>query len=98
MWLKSLLDTSSYDKPGRKAVGLDIGTGASCVYPLLGCTQRPWSFLATGQSSATRAMKPVEVQDDGWSLFLLETERPLFVSEWAEGLEARKLRVKGAKL
>ncbi|KAK7415155.1 hypothetical protein QQX98_006099 [Neonectria punicea] len=47
LWLKCLLDTSSYDNPGRKAVGLDIGTGASCIYPLLGCTERPWSFIAT---------------------------------------------------
>ncbi|CAH0025441.1 unnamed protein product [Clonostachys rhizophaga] len=47
LWLKYLLDTSSYEKPGRKAVGIDIGTGASCIYPLLGCTQRPWSFVAT---------------------------------------------------
>ncbi|KAM0463486.1 hypothetical protein ACHAO4_000201 [Trichoderma viride] len=42
-----LLDTTSYDEPGRKAIGLDIGTGASCIYPLLGCTQRDWSFIAT---------------------------------------------------
>ncbi|CAH0058543.1 unnamed protein product [Clonostachys solani] len=47
LWLKNLLDTSSYEKPGRKAVGIDIGTGASCIYPLLGCTQRPWSFVAS---------------------------------------------------
>ncbi|KAL6891650.1 hypothetical protein HDV57DRAFT_507830 [Trichoderma longibrachiatum] len=48
LWLKDLLDTTSYDEPGGKAVGLDIGTGASCIYPLLGCVQRPWSFIATG--------------------------------------------------
>lgn len=48
LWLKALLDTSSYEPPGRKLVGLDIGTGASCIYPLLGCAQRPWSFIATG--------------------------------------------------
>ncbi|KAF7559252.1 hypothetical protein G7046_g4898 [Stylonectria norvegica] len=47
LWLKGLLDTSSYDDPSRKFVGLDIGTGASCIYPLLGCAQRPWSFIAT---------------------------------------------------
>ncbi|KAG5962390.1 hypothetical protein E4U57_007061 [Claviceps arundinis] len=50
IWLKDLLDTSSYDEPGQKRTGLDIGTGASCIYPLLGCAQRPWSFIATGTS------------------------------------------------
>lgn len=47
LWLKGLLDTTTYEKPDRKVVGLDIGTGASCIYPLLGCAQRPWSFIAT---------------------------------------------------
>lgn len=47
LWLKSLLDSSSYSEPGGKLIGLDIGTGASCIYPLLGCAQRPWSFIAT---------------------------------------------------
>ncbi|KAK2015925.1 hypothetical protein LZ32DRAFT_525717 [Colletotrichum eremochloae] len=47
LWLKGLLDSTTYDDPGRKIAGLDIGTGASCIYPLLGCTQRPWSFFAT---------------------------------------------------
>lgn len=51
LWLKDLLDTSSYNEPGQKLTGLDIGTGASCIYPLLGCAQRPWSFLATGTSA-----------------------------------------------
>ncbi|KAK7955762.1 uncharacterized protein PG986_004984 [Apiospora aurea] len=53
LWLKSLLDTSSPTyadayEPERKVTGLDVGTGASAVYPLLGCAQRPsWSFVAT---------------------------------------------------
>ncbi|PHH89873.1 hypothetical protein CDD83_5046 [Cordyceps sp. RAO-2017] len=52
LWLKSLLDTSSYGPPGQKLLGLDIGTGASCIYPLLGCAQRPWSFIATERKAA----------------------------------------------
>ncbi|KAJ0145664.1 hypothetical protein ACKLNR_005569 [Fusarium oxysporum f. sp. zingiberi] len=47
MWLKGLLDSTSYEKQDRKIVGLDIGTGASCIYPLMGCTERDWDFIAT---------------------------------------------------
>ena len=42
-----MLDTTSYEPPGRKLHGIDIGTGASCIYPLLGAVQRPWHFTAT---------------------------------------------------
>jgi 23S rRNA (adenine1618-N6)-methyltransferase len=51
------LDTTSdsytdvYD-PEREVIGLDIGTGASSIYPLLGCSQRPsWRFAGTGELS-----------------------------------------------
>ncbi|KAF9773858.1 hypothetical protein IL306_008228 [Fusarium sp. DS 682] len=47
LWLKGLLDSTSYEKQDRKIVGLDIGTGASCIYPLMGCTERDWEFIAT---------------------------------------------------
>lgn len=48
LWLKSLMDSSTYDDVSQKLTGLDIGTGASCIYPLLGCRQRDWSFVGTG--------------------------------------------------
>ncbi|KAI8957505.1 hypothetical protein F5Y11DRAFT_360754 [Daldinia sp. FL1419] len=53
LWLKDLLDSSSLPRlnssePPRQVIGFDIGTGASLIYPLLGCVQRPsWSFIAT---------------------------------------------------
>lgn len=47
MWLKDLMDTTD-DGSRSKRVGMDIGTGASCIYPLLGCTERPWSFIGVG--------------------------------------------------
>lgn len=47
LWLKDLLDSTSYNEPGARLSGLDIGTGASCIYPLLACAQRPWSLIAT---------------------------------------------------
>ena len=53
LWLKELLDSSAASyaevyEPARRVRGLDIGTGASLIYPLLACAQRPaWSFIAT---------------------------------------------------
>ncbi|KAI9681596.1 MAG: hypothetical protein M1829_000793 [Trizodia sp. TS-e1964] len=53
LWIQKLLDTTGpkysdkYDAE-RDVIGLDIGTGASCIYPLLGCALRPkWKFIAT---------------------------------------------------
>lgn len=52
-WLQRLIDTTSdsytddFD-PSRKVIGIDIGVGASCIYPLLGCAcRREWRFGGT---------------------------------------------------
>ncbi|KAK4889657.1 hypothetical protein LTR27_011549 [Elasticomyces elasticus] len=52
-WIQQLLDTTSptyndnYD-PTRQVLGLDIGTGASSIYPLLACSTRPsWRMFAS---------------------------------------------------
>ncbi|CAM9398477.1 unnamed protein product [Ectocarpus fasciculatus] len=37
--------TGGPKKPSRR--GVDVGTGASCIYPLLGAKVAGWSFLAT---------------------------------------------------
>ncbi len=34
-------------KKGQQVVGLDIGTGASCIYPILGATIYGWEFVAS---------------------------------------------------
>ncbi|KAK4948598.1 hypothetical protein LTR10_012602 [Elasticomyces elasticus] len=53
LFIQRLLDNTSPDfrdgyDPDRQVIGLDIGTGASAIYPLLACQQRPkWLFLAT---------------------------------------------------
>ncbi|XP_034025237.1 RNA N6-adenosine-methyltransferase mettl16 [Thalassophryne amazonica] len=41
-WVEDLIDGQR--KPRK---GIDIGTGASCIYPLLGATMNGWFFLAT---------------------------------------------------
>ncbi|KAL9007335.1 MAG: hypothetical protein Q9173_007363 [Seirophora scorigena] len=68
LWVQDLLDTttsdddyyraSGYDEE-REVVGLDIGTGSSCIYPLLGCAQRPkWRFIATGENEPPKSPLP----------------------------------------
>lgn len=50
-WIQGLLDTTSDDYADRydsqrDVLGLDIGTGASAIYPLLGCSTRPLWLMA----------------------------------------------------
>ncbi|KAH8155337.1 uncharacterized protein LAJ45_00347 [Morchella importuna] len=59
LWMQDLIDSTSggptddYD-PSRKVVGLDIGTGASCIYPLLACASRPkWHMYGTDIDAAS---------------------------------------------
>jgi 23S rRNA (adenine1618-N6)-methyltransferase len=40
-------DGSKTPPKGDNVRGLDIGTGASCIYPLIGSSAYGWSFLAT---------------------------------------------------
>ena len=65
LWIQSLLDTTSdnysdsYDRD-REVLGLDIGTGASAIYPLLGCVQRPkWRFAGTGKFQVVSKSKVI---------------------------------------
>ncbi|PVH88060.1 DUF890 domain protein [Cadophora sp. DSE1049] len=71
LWIQSLLDSTSdsyrdtYDVE-REVLGLDIGTGASCIYPLLGCAQRPkWRFAATDIDEKSLQFAKQNVQDNG---------------------------------
>lgn len=55
-WIEDLLSSgiipkSNNDGPDAKVRGFDIGTGANCIYPLLGASLLGWSFVATGVSS-----------------------------------------------
>ncbi|KAF8544822.1 hypothetical protein BDD12DRAFT_369620 [Trichophaea hybrida] len=53
LWIQDLVDSSNSDltselNTSTPVTGLDVGTGASCVYPLLACSLRPsWRFIAT---------------------------------------------------
>lgn len=43
LWIEDILKELT-DVKGK---GIDIGTGATCVYPLLGCKKNNWEFLAS---------------------------------------------------
>ncbi|XP_068813936.1 RNA N6-adenosine-methyltransferase METTL16 [Struthio camelus] len=45
-WVEDLIGHQEADKQVLRR-GIDIGTGASCIYPLLGATLNGWYFLAT---------------------------------------------------
>lgn len=46
-WVEDLLSANGNIPQGDSVLGIDIGTGASCVYPLLGTKLNGWRFLAT---------------------------------------------------
>ncbi|WBW73249.1 23S rRNA/U6 snRNA (adenine-N(6))-methyltransferase Mtl16 [Schizosaccharomyces osmophilus] len=52
-YIESLLQSTIVDFDNEKVIGLDIGTGASCIYPLLGCKLYSFNFLATEIDSSS---------------------------------------------
>ncbi|XP_065893555.1 RNA N6-adenosine-methyltransferase mettl16-like isoform X2 [Dysidea avara] len=46
-WIEDLLMEDGVIPSGSGVCGIDIGTGASCIYPLLGTRLNGWNFLAT---------------------------------------------------
>ena len=50
-WIEDLLSSDIIAKTttnGDKVRGFDIGTGANCIYPLLGASLLGWSFVGSG--------------------------------------------------
>ncbi|KAF9819819.1 hypothetical protein IEO21_01910 [Rhodonia placenta] len=52
LWLEDILQAARLaeplDTPPEAVTGIDVGTGASAIYPLLGCRSNPsWNFVAT---------------------------------------------------
>lgn len=86
-WIQELLDTTSdtySDRcdPEREVVGLDIGVGASCIYPLLACSSRPnWRMVGTDIDEHSLDFARRNVDTNGFSkrtkLVLSTTDGPL---------------------
>lgn len=56
-YMADLLKESNFGRSpkGDKITALDIGTGASCIYPILGVTEYDWSFVASDIDSKSIA-------------------------------------------
>ncbi|PFH38540.1 putative 23S rRNA methyltransferase [Besnoitia besnoiti] len=52
---------------GKNVRVLDIGVGANCVYPLLGCTEYRWSFVGSDVSERSLAVARENVEINGLS-------------------------------
>lgn len=60
LWIEDLLQLFA-DK-GKTIQGIDVGTGASCVYPLLGAKKNSWRFVATELDSESVAVATENVK------------------------------------
>ncbi|RMZ82462.1 hypothetical protein DV737_g1983, partial [Chaetothyriales sp. CBS 132003] len=71
LFLQRLLDSTSPSfrdshDPTRSIVGIDIGTGASAIYPLLGTRQfANWTFLATEIDETSRTSAAENISRNG---------------------------------
>lgn len=58
-WIEDLLasDIIVRNNNSKENVrGFDIGTGANCIYPLLGASLLGWSFVGSGSFSVFRSL------------------------------------------
>ncbi|XP_052801810.1 RNA N6-adenosine-methyltransferase mettl16-like [Mya arenaria] len=86
LWLEDIIGIE------KAARGIDIGTGSSCIYPLLGCRQNGWEFLASEvddqnvyfankniqQNDMTDKIKVVKVEEDTLLMGLLENNEDCY--------------------
>jgi 23S rRNA (adenine1618-N6)-methyltransferase len=54
-YLADLLVSANTGKTPKDIVALDIGTGANCIYPLIGHSEYGWQFVATDTNAAALA-------------------------------------------
>ncbi|KAI5721051.1 hypothetical protein M8J77_015296 [Diaphorina citri] len=65
LWIEDLLEANQISSP---ITGIDIGAGASCIYPLLSCKKNSWHMLALendpqSYQCAQRNVEQNEMQD-----------------------------------
>ena len=74
LWIADLIALGP-SIPTVQIVGIDIGTGASCIYPLLGVAHLGWNFLAT-------EVDPISVN---------AARHNVDLNDWSERIEVRQV-------
>jgi len=64
-YIRALADLLGAASGQRRLRGLDIGTGASCIYPLLGARMMGWRFVATDCCERSLALARHNVELNG---------------------------------
>lgn len=81
-WIEDLVKLIEVQSPDVNILGIDIGTGASCIFPILSCHRNPtWSFIGVeaDTKSYTVALDNVRknFMDDRISMIKITTEDTL---------------------
>lgn len=81
-WVEDLVKLIEAQVPDLNVIGFDIGTGASCIFPILGCHRNPtWSFVGveTDSKSFSVALENVKnnFMEDRIRLVKITTEDTL---------------------
>ncbi|KAH9930660.1 S-adenosyl-L-methionine dependent methyltransferase [Fomitopsis serialis] len=68
LWLQDVVNATYLTEPPihhRRVTGVDIGTGASAIYPLLGCrVDAQWSFVATDVDEKSLQYARLNIQNN----------------------------------
>lgn len=72
LWIEDLLTISGKSENIR---GIDIGTGSSCVYPLIAAKKYGWKMLATEVDPESYKCAVENVERNGLTEFISGTER-----------------------
>ncbi|KAI7865724.1 hypothetical protein BDF14DRAFT_1875519 [Spinellus fusiger] len=84
LWLQDLVEETLPEDSGN-VMGMDIGVGASCIYPLLGCrNDSSWSFIATdiNKTSLECAQKNVQRNHLQHRIELIHNDDPNTIFLW----------------
>lgn len=81
-WIEDLVQLIDVQVPDLNVVGLDIGTGASCIFPILSCHRNPtWSFLGVEADAKSYSIAAENVRknfmDDRIRMVKISTEDTL---------------------